>query len=448
MNARQKYFNFRVMLFLVLCITIGFNPAWAKRAKYVFFFIGDGMAFPQRMAAEQYLGHKLLMDTFPAQGMTTTRAANRFITGSAAAATALASGIKTNIGMIGITPSGDKVKTIAELAKEQGKKVGIISTVSIDHATPAGFYAHVNKRSQYYDIETQLAKSGFDFFGGGGFKDPTNKRHNSKNYQGDAREFIKEHGYKIIRDKQEFLNLAPGVGKVVVINPWLQDEAAEPYTIDQTPKDITLAELTSKAIELLNNKKGFFIMVEGGKIDWACHANDAVTAIKDTIALDNAIKVAYEFYKKHPKETLIVVTGDHETGGLTLGFAGTKYATYFDALHNQKLSFRKFTDEFVKKFQENKELSFDDVKPIITKYFGLKFSGDPADPLRLKPFEEAELLQAFAMTMKGHIDKHDPQTYLLYGGYDPLTVTITHLLNNKAGIGWTSYKHTGVPVPT
>jgi len=443
MMARLK----QVVLFSFICILVLASVAQA-RVKYIFYFIGDGTALPQRIAAEKFQNQKLLMDSLPAAGMTTTYAANRFITGSAAAATALASGVKTNIGMIGITPDGRRVKTVAEMARDKGMKVGIISSVSIDHATPAGFYAHVKKRSQYYDIEVQLAESNFDFFGGGGLKDPTNKKHNSVAYEGDAREIIKKAGYRIIRNKDEFLNLKKGDGKVVVINPWLQDSAAEPYSIDQTTADISLAELTSKAIEMLDNPKGFFIMVEGGKIDWACHANDGVSAIKDVLALDDAVKVAYEFYKKHPKETLIITTGDHETGGMTLGFAGTKYGTYFNILKNQDMSFKRFEHDVVKKLKERKDITFEDVKPLITTHFGLKFEGDPAsDPLVLKPFEVVELVKAFATSMKGY-DKHDPQMYLLYGGYDPLTVTITHILNNKAGMGWTSYKHTAVPVPT
>lgn len=452
---REKFIKRRTFYYLLvffwLCVFVlpaGARQAEARKAKYVFYFIGDGLGIPQRSAAEEFSGRKLLMNTFPVQGLTTTYAADRFITGSAAAVTALACGHKTNIGMIGLTPDGRPIKSVAELARDRGMKVGIISTVSIDHATPAGFYAHVKKRSQYYDIAIQLAQSGFDFFGGGGLKDPTNKKNNSVNYQGNAIDIIKSAGYRIIQDKGEFNNLKKGDKKVIVINPWLQDAKAEPYSIDQTSNDISLAELTAKAVELLENRKGFFIMVEGGKIDWACHANDAVAAIIDTLAFDDAIKVAYDFYLKHPKDTLIVVTGDHETGGLTLGFAGTKYATYFDILHHQDMSFQRFTDEIVHSLKENKGITFEDVKPLITQHFGLKFSGDPSDPMVLKTYEVVQLMQAFEQSMKDKIDKHDPQTYLLYGGYEPLAVTITHILNNKAGVAWTSYKHTGVPVPT
>ena len=184
-----------------------------KPAKYVFYFIGDGMGIPQRAAAEKFLGKKLTMDTMPAQGVTTTYAANRYITGSAASATALGAGQKTNIGVIGMTPDLKAVKSVAHIAKEQGKKVGVVSSVSIDHATPAAFYAHVPKRSQYYDIEIQLADSGFDFFGGGGFKDPSNKK-KSKNDKGNAFEYAKSKGYKVLNNKDAIMALKPATAKL------------------------------------------------------------------------------------------------------------------------------------------------------------------------------------------------------------------------------------------
>ncbi len=421
-----------------------------QTAKYVFFFIGDGMGIPQRTATSAFLGRELCIDKMPAQGITTTYANDRFITGSAASATALASGQKTNINYIGVDPNLKAVKTVAEIAKQQGKKVGIVSSVSIDHATPAAFYAHVKTRKMYHEIDHALADSGFDFFGGGGLKDPTGKK--SKKPLGDALEKAKKNGYKIIDDKADFMALKPGDGKVLAWNNWLQDGKAMPYVMDMTNKDITLPEFTSKAIEMLDNDKGFFLMVEGGKIDWACHANDAAASLKNTVAFDDAVKIALDFYNKHPKETLIVVTGDHECGGLTVGFAGTQYASNYDLISAQKVSFQKFSDEVMKRFraENGDKASFAAVKPLITKYFGLKFSGDSkADKLVLKPFEVEMIRSAFERSMTGQKEESSsPETYLLYGGYEPLTVTLTHVLNNKAGLGWTSYKHTGVPVST
>jgi alkaline phosphatase len=213
-----------------------------------------------------------------------------------------------------------------------------------------------------------------------------------------------------------------------------------------------LPEFTAKAIELLDNPKGFFLMVEGGKIDWACHANDATASINNTISFDKAIHEAVSFAKKHPKNTLIVVTGDHECGGLTLGFAGTKYASNFEILSKQNVSFQKFTDEIMQSFKNNcgGSCQFSNMMPIITAHFGLKFEGDPkTDPMVLEPFQVEQIKMAYFRSIGGDKEaSKNKETYLLYGGYDPLSVSLTHILNQKAGLGWTSYKHTGVPVST
>lgn len=448
-----------ILLVSLVLLGMSFSSAVAEvgryqgnPAKYVFLFIGDGMGIPQRTAAEAFRQERLIMDTFPVQGITTTHAADRFITGSAASATALGAGQKTNIGMVGVSPSLQPVKSLGHLAKERGMKVGVVSSVSIDHATPAAFYAHVPARGQYYDIDVALAESGFDFFGGGGLKDPTNKRKNSSNYKGDARNIAKRNGYKIVTNKLEFMNLTPKDGKVIAWNNWLQDSGAMPYEMDRRPQDISLVEFTQKAIEILDNPNGFFLMVEAGKIDWAGHANDAAANITNTIQFDDAIKKAVAFSRLHPGETLIVVTGDHECGGLTLGFAGTKYATHFHILKNQKMSYTKFDQEVFGPFKKAKGSSarFGDVKGMITENFGLKFFGDAKrDLMVLKPHEIEQLQEAFKLSMAGDkVKSGNPTTALLYGGYEPLTVTITHILNQKAGLAWTSYKHTGVPVST
>ena len=435
---------FRCALALALAMVFMAGTAFAKDAKYVFFFIGDGMGLPQRAASSAYLGKKLAIEAMPAQGITTTFANDRFITGSAASATALATGVKTNINYIGVDPSFRPVKTIAEMARDRGMKVGIVSSVSVDHATPAAFYAHVKTRSMYHEIDHALADSGFDFFAGGGLKDPAGKK--SKAPMGDALEKAKANGYRIVTDKKDFMALTPGDGKVIAWNAWLQDGKALPYVMDMTDKDITLPEFTGKAIEMLDNDKGFFLMVEGGKIDWACHANDAAASIDNTIAFDKSVQQAMAFYEQHPDETLIVVTGDHECGGLTLGFAGTKYGSHYDILSHQKVSFQKFTDEILADFKK-KGGDFNAMKPIITGEFGLKFAGDAkTDPMVLADYQQADIEQAFRRSMAG--EKVKGGDYLLYGEYDPLSVTLTHVLNQKAGLGWTSYKHTGVPVST
>ncbi len=431
------------------------TPETVKTAKYVFIFIGDGMALPQINSAEIYLGaqgndidlNKLSFTEFPSQGLTTTFSSNSYITDSAAAGTALACGKKTNSGVISQDINGENLKTVAEIAKEQGKKVGIVSSVSIDHATPAVFYAHEPTRKNYYEIDMALAKSNFDYFAGGGMVSPRGKDGN----QEDVYEVAKNNGFKIVEDKAEFNKITKDDGKVIAFNPRLAGGQSLYYAMDNTNEDISLAEFTKKGIELLDNPNGFFLMVEGGKIDWACHANDAGAAIHDTLAFDEAVREAIKFYNQHKDETLIIITGDHECGGMTIGFAGTKYDTFFTKLKNQTMSYEKF-DGVLAEYKTNHSIDnaqLEDIMDEIEMAFGLRIGDASTDEMALTDLEEAEIRNAFERSMIGEEEKSDNQyTYLLYGGYEPLTMALTHTLNRKAGISWTTYSHTGVPVPT
>ena len=202
----------------------------------------------------------------------------------------------------------------------------------------------------------------------------------------------------------------------------------------------------AKGIEVLDNENGFFMMCEGGKIDWACHANDAASTIQDTVALTDAVQVAIDFAAQHPDETLILVTGDHETGGLTIGFAGTNYDTYLTQLQSQKISFAKFDSDYVAAYKEN-NTPFEDVLADIESLFGLKTEGEEGDRLVLTPYELQQIKTAYEKSIAGTETGMDAQQeYVLYGTYEPLTVTITHVLNSKSGVSFTSYSHTGLPV--
>ncbi len=424
-------------------------PAQAKPVKYVFMMIGDGMAMPQRNAAALYLANlegeglkpgvmPLTMDNLPVQGMATTYSANAVITDSAAAATALASGHKTNSGVINMDAEGKvKYAPISKLAHDKGYRVGIVSSVSIDHATPAGYYAQVEKRSKYYAISTQLLDSGFEYFAGGAVKEPTGKKKDQANFY----DLAKTKGYTVTQSRDAFAALKPGAKKVFAENPVHADGNALPYAMDAGKDSISLAEFTQKGIDLLQGGK-FFMMVEGGKIDWSCHANDPGASIGDTVAFDRAVKVVYDFYKKHPNETLIIVTGDHETGGLSIGFAGTKYGNAIKALQGQKSSYIAFGEKFAALRKAKPELVFDDVLPLIKETYGL-------DVAALAPYEADMLKAAFAESLlpEDQRDAKNPQKYLLYGEYDPLAMTLNHLVSHKAGLAWTTYSHTGVPVP-
>ncbi|NJB67634.1 alkaline phosphatase [Desulfobaculum xiamenense] len=440
---------------LVLAALHGTNPAFADDAtgrnlhpKYVFLLIGDGMGLAQRAAAAAFAGHKLVMDTLPATGLTATQAFDRAITDSAAAGTALATGSKTRISRIGIGPDGERLQSVAEFAHARGMKVGIVTTVSVDHATPAAFYAHVENRSMYHEIAHQLAESGFEYFAGGGLKDPEGRK--SKHPKGDARDTLRSAGYRFVDDRAGFLALSAADGKVIVTAPRTHRSGSLPLAIDARPGDTTLAEFTAKGIELLDNPNGFFIMIEGGMIDWACHGNDVATTVREVLAFDDAVAEAVRFARSHPDDTLVVVTADHETGGLALGFAGTDYESAPQLLAAQKVSFRVFTDDVLARFRDGDgPKDFDSFRPIVTEHFGLTFSDGEATPLRLAPQEEAALRDAFALSMRGLPKKNrNAQVSLLYGKDDPLTVTLTRILANKAGMGWTTFAHTAAPVVT
>ncbi|WP_347877259.1 alkaline phosphatase [Halanaerobium saccharolyticum] len=244
------------------------------------------------------------------------------------------------------------------------------------------------------------------------------------------------------KDPAQFLSLKKGESKPVFAYQAGFASGAFEYEIDRQEDDLDLADFTRKGIEVLDNANGFFMMVEGGKIDWAGHANDAVTNIYDTIAFDKAILEAVKFYNQHPDETLIVVTGDHECGGLTLGWSGTGYDSAFEIFSGQTVSFEWFDHNVLKPYKNTVDQATADIADLeteIEKYFGLSNFSE----------REQELLErAFVRTIEEEKERSDDEeSYILYGGYEPLTVTLTHILNNRAGLSWTSYSHTGVPAP-
>jgi alkaline phosphatase len=427
------------------------SVAGQGQAKYVFLFIGDGMAMPQVSSAEVFATARSSKDItitrlgfsqFPVTGLTTTYDAGTFITDSASAGTAIASGNKTLSGVINMDPGKTKkFKPITEYIRDKGMKVGIVSSVTLNHATPASFYAKSPSRSDYYDIAVQLAQSNYEYYAGGSILQRTGKNNDQK----DVVEIAKDNGFTYVDTKDGFNALKPGGGKVIAISPRLQDDGAMPYDIDRKNDELSLADFTRKGIELLDNPKGFFMMIEGGKVDWACHANDAGAAISDILSLDAAVRIALDFAAKHPKETLIVVTGDHETGGLTIGFAGTQYDTFFDKVALQKRSYVAFDDEVLKPYKARTPVAnakLADLLPAIRESFGIDFNS-------LSAFQKEQIEFAFQRSMGNEqVRSFAEDKYLLYGGYEPLTVKLTQMMNQTAGIGWTSYAHTGVPVPT
>lgn len=452
MSIKRNSILFLLLLFLVVTVN-GQQKKEGKtslpKAKYVFLFIGDGMGLAHTSLAEAYLAskegsvgmHKLVMSDFPVQSYQRTTALNRFITCSAAGGTALATGSKTSINTIGM--NGDRTKklfSIATRAHNKGYKVGIMTSVSIDHATPASFYAHQPDRNMYYEIANELVNSHFDYFGGGGLINPTGKKGNKP----DLYDAAVKKGFKLVRDRDSFGKLQKSDLPVFVVNPVINEEnASMPYVIDHANASFTLAQITKKAIDLLQGPDGFFMMIEGGKIDWAAHSNDAAIVVREVLALDSAVMEAVSFYQKHPNETLIVITADHETGGLALGWAGMKYESNLTLLDQQKGSFDEL-DSHIKQYKKRAlgNFNYDSVALILKKDYGF------GESITLNSWEQEQLRRAFLASMTGKgFSQFEEENFILYGGLDPIGATARRILNQKAGIGWTTWSHTGIPVP-
>ena len=444
------------------------TPTGKGTPKYVFVFIGDGMSYPQIQSSAYFIGKDaagivdevknssnpsdspvgglLSFMKFPVAGSAQTYDATSFAPDSASTATSIFTGKKTHSSSINVDISKKvKYRTIAEQLRDQKKwKIGVLSTVNLNHATPAATYAHQASRKSNYPIGLELVASNFDYFAGGALMDPEDKKGDKESIYSLAQKA----GYKVCFTQNEASSLKNG-DKAIVLSEILADENAMNYDNDRADGEWSLRDYVKKGIEVLDNKNGFFMMVEGGKIDWACHANDARSTIADTLALSEAVKEAVDFYNKHPKETLILVTADHETGGLTIGFAGTDYNLFFNTLKSQKISYAKFDSDYVSSYKKNKT-SFDDVMKDVTELFGLKVPGSDGKNnnggLVLTDYEYSRIKKAYEKTLSPS-KKATQEEYELYGTYEPLTVTITHVLNNKSGIGFTSYSHTGLPVP-
>ena len=413
--------------------------------KYVFYFIGDGMGANQVMLAEMYrsalqgepLGRvQTLMTTFPYSGHASSYSKSNGITDSAAAGTCLATGQKTKNGMLGQDPDSARITTIAEELKAEGWGIGIMTTVAIDHATPGAFYGHVPNRNKYYRIGEQLAESKFDFFGGAGFHHPQGK-HDDKKVN--LYRLAEQAGYTIAHGVEEISNLQSPISKLILVqagDSGMNHGSNLPYAIDRKEGDLTLAQIVSTAVPFLDARhERFFMMVEGGMIDYACHGDDAATSIGEVWDMDEAMRVAYDFYLAHPDETLIVVTADHETGGLALG--NSDYTLHLDLLKNQKCSAWILSDLFTQLFKDNKKPSWEQVQAIYRANLGFW------DTVEITADEEKELHSLYKAALKGKAK----DTKNMYKSVNALGEAGIALLNSKAHVGWTTHAHSAHPVP-
>ena len=433
---------------------------FGKKPKYIFLFIGDGMGTAQIQSARFYKGTvenngavteaDLSFTSFPEVGSVTTYDSTSFCPDSASTATSIATGHKTESGVINMCPWTRDVpyETIAEkLHAQKGYKVGVVSSVNIDHATPAAFYAHQKTRKNYYQIGVELANSGFEYFAGGEFQKVNGDGTGPNNH-----EVAAQAGYNVVTTQAGAAALTAGAGKTLIIAETLADGKAMNYAMDAAAGEWQLTDYVKKGIELLNNKKGFFLMTESGKIDWACHANDAAASIHDVLEMSNAVQAAEEFYNAHPHETLILVTADHETGGMGIGYKTTNYDTFLTNLTHQKMSYAKFDSTYVQGYIANKtpfEAAMADVK----NAFGLTLPTDPdaanAGKLLLTDYEVENLRKAYERTLEvgaSSQSKMSQEDYELYGTYIPFSMAVCHTINHKSGMDHTTYAHTGASV--
>ena len=442
----MRYVRFIILSVICSIVLLGCaGKTEQAKAKYVFYFIGDGMGVNQVIGTEMYLAElegrigtkSLSFTSFPVRNYMTTYSGTNAVTCSAAAGTALATGTKTQNGRIGMRQDSSVLYSIACKAKQAGKAVGVTTSVAINHATPAVFYAHQPDRQMYYEIGTDAAKAGFDFYGGAGWKQVISPHDSSAI---DLYSLLRDSGYMIIDHRQDFQALSASAGKVVYVQPEdCVNPSSLPAAIDRKEGDLTLADITEKAIQFLStrNEAGFFLMVEGGVIDWLCHANDGAAAFREVVDFSETIQVALDFYKAHPDETLIIVTADHETGGLSLG--NGPYELNLKLLANQKSSIIGLTQKLKQlKKSKGKNLTYPDLQELFKQECGFGAT------VTLSPAEE-QLLESECMKMiRTNSNQLVRNEHALV---DPLAVLAVEILNRKAMIQWASGGHSAGAVP-
>ena len=417
------------------------------QVKYVFYFIGDGMGVNQINVTETYLAalkgkigyEPILMASLPVVGMVNTYSATNGVTDSAAGGTALATGKKTKNGAIGVLEDLQTPCTsIAAWAQKAGKAVGVATTVAITHATPASFYGHQPKRQMYYELGQDLCRSGYDFFAGADFHKP-----NTKEGEPSLREQAQAAGYTILTGGyKEYMKKGRKADKLILLQSDEQNKKLDsdhlPYALDQDKNDLTLEQIVRAGISFLSSKQkdGFFFQIEGGMIDYACHRNDIGNAINEVLDMDKAVKVAYEFYQQHPDETIIVISADHETGGLAMGTG--PYELHTDILKYQRKSIDELTWILKEQYKKApKKFTWEAVQKQLKELMGF------AAGITLKDKETERLQNRWANIEKAIADNDQKVGDRIYD----LCQTVKHILSEKAMISWASGGHSNGYVP-
>lgn len=412
--------------FLVITIILSYSViSLAAQAKNIILMIGDGMGPAHVQTAWLYatrqLGKNLIMTEVMDKGETAymvNDTADSTVTESAAAAVQMATGVKVLARAVGIGPDGKILKTILEMANERGKATGLVTTSGITDATPAAFVAHVERRSEEEKIAEQLIKSNVNILFGGRkqFFIPEaekGKRKDGRNLLNEAR----QNGYLVV-ETAEAMKKAQGEKILGLFN-----QGNMLFEIDRKGSiEPSLSEMTAKALEVLNrNKEGFFLMVEAGRIDHAAHHHDIAAVISDTLEFDEAINIVYNFQKSNP-DTLLIITADHETGGLAvLGHSHT--SVEYVGINLEGISKIRGSHE-----KRNKELGKDPtpekIKEVIKKYYDIDLKDD-----------EVKIIK------EDFLRKLDPKHF----HYD-MDGSIGFVLRLYHRIGWTGDSHSATPL--
>lgn len=401
-----------------------------QRAKFIFFFIADGMGTNQLALANEYakknLDEKLILPTLQKKTLISTENINGQTTDSAAAGTALATGVKTLNGRIGVDSVGNSLNAITYLLKENGYFVGTISSSSICHATPASFFARQNSRSDNYDIAYQIGETKFDLFIGGSFAKP------DKEGFPNIYTFLESKGYLIADTKEEWVQLQSQKKfktPTLVIQPGRSSFYDQ---IENNPDSYKIEEMLEKTIAMLPKNKSFFIMIEGSAIDWKCHENDAASSIHETLSFDRAVRVAMSFYEKNRENTLIISTTDHETGGMTLE---PGYENSTEIFSKQKNSGGRF-HSYIKTERSGGQINVENLKQKIKEVYGVDFPNSFTD-------NELELIYKTITNISNGDGK---ELKSMYGSYDPLYITLNHIFSKRGGVRWSTFGHSSAKV--
>ncbi len=416
------------------------TASWADAPKYIFYLIGDGMGMGHITNAQVYnriaLGNDapLQMMQMPVASFATTHSASSDVTDSAAAGTALATGTKTRNGMLGMAPDTTAVTSIARTLFDNGYGVGLVTSVAVDDATPGAFYAHVPNRGEYRTIGQQLAESGYQFVAGAGLRGIKDKDGKDPGLL----RIFEENGVRLQYGMEPAETLSD---RMVVLSKDTERPWSIGYTIDSISGALTLPALTEACIRHLErvSPERFFVMIEGGNIDHAGHANDGGTAIIETLNFDKAIKTVYDFYLRHPQETLIVVTADHETGGMSVGNNTTGYSAPLTLLKPQKVSKEAFSDYCKGILLSRMAYRWEDMKEYLESNLGFWKN------VAISETETEKIKKMFDEIFEKRNTISDEKT--LYADFNAFSSLIFKILNDNAGVGWTSTKHTGTVVP-